>query len=121
MQVHGIYTASTAQCGAALALLDSMLITHALATLRDAAACTSAMSKARTQIEQLKPDNDLPWLYWMSPANITAGAGNCLLKLGRADQATRLLEEGITLQMRPHAKVPAVRDFSERARGLVKS
>lgn len=152
---------------------------YALASLRDTSACTVAISKARTQVEHLMPDDDPPWLYWMSPAEIIAGAGRCLLQLGQADQAAAMLGEGITLfdesfprdranylthladararpgkqrdlhaaadrgmaaldlseslestrnvgrirdlyrQMQPHAKVPAVRDFLERARGLV--
>ncbi|MGH4018247.1 MAG: hypothetical protein ACRDT0_03170 [Pseudonocardiaceae bacterium] len=70
---------------------------YALATLGDATACTAAISRARTQVEQLEPGDDPRWLYWMSPANITAGAGNCLLQLGQPDRATGLLEEGIAL------------------------
>lgn len=115
----------------------------------------------------------------MSPADITAFAGNCLLQLGHADRAVTLIEEGVALfdesfvrdrqlyslhladaltqpgpqhdldaaaergmlaidlaesldstrgssrlhdlchQMTPHAKVPAVRDFLDRARRQV--
>jgi len=151
---------------------------YALASLGDASACSSAISKARTQAEQLTPDDDPPWLYWMSPANITADAGNCLLQLEQAERATGLLEEGVALfskslardrqnylihladalarpgkqcdldaaasrgmvaidlaegldstrsinlirnlhtQLKPHAKIPTVRDFVERAQGL---
>ena len=152
---------------------------YALASLGDASACSSAISKARTQAEQLTPDDDPPWLYWMSPANITADAGNCLLQLEQAERATGLLEEGVALfskslardrqnylihladalarpgkqcdldaaagrgmaaidlaegldstrsinlirnlhtQLKPHAKIPTVRDFVERAQGLL--
>lgn len=152
---------------------------YALATLRDGSACTAAVSKARTQIEQFTPDSDPPWLYWMSPAEIAAGAGDCLLQLGQPAQATTLLDEGIAMfdesfardrqvylthladalsrpgkrrdldaaadrglaavrlaecltstrgldclrnlyaRMRPHAPVPAVRNFLERARGVL--
>ncbi|MGH3815720.1 MAG: helix-turn-helix domain-containing protein [Pseudonocardiaceae bacterium] len=151
----------------------------AFATLRDVSGCTAATSKARTQIEYLNPDDDLPYLYWVTPAEITAYAGQCLLQLGNTGQATTLLDDGIALfdesftrnrqaylvhmtdalsrpgkqldlddaaargieaitiaeslnstysidllrdlyhQMKPHNKVPAVRDFLERARGLV--
>ena len=151
----------------------------AFATLRDSSGCTAATSKARTQIECLSPDGDLPYLYWVTPAVVTAYAGQCLLQLEHADQAVALLDEGIALfgesfvrdrqaylthladalsrpgkqrdldaaagrgveaihiteslkstysigrlrdlyrQMKPHAKVPAVGDFLERARGLV--
>lgn len=44
----------------------------AFATLRDDAGATAAMSKVRTQIEHLNPDSDLPYLYWVTPAEITA-------------------------------------------------
>ncbi|MGH3696547.1 MAG: helix-turn-helix transcriptional regulator [Pseudonocardiaceae bacterium] len=151
----------------------------AFATLRDDSGCAAAMSKARTQIEHLSPDDDLPYLYWVTPAEITAYAGQCLLQLGHSEQAITLLDEGIALldgsfardrqaylthsavaliqpghqrdldtaatrgmeaidiaqslhstysvdllrdlhdQMTPHAKVPAVHDFLERAQGLV--
>jgi hypothetical protein len=163
------------------ALLANLHIRHAyaLATLRDSSACTAAISQACTQVEQLKPDDDPPWLYWMNPTAITVNAGYCLLKLGQSDQAAVMLDQAIAqfdesfvrdrqiyvaqladalarpgpqrdldaaarwgmtsidlvesvdstrgighLQdlyrhMKPHAKVPAVRDFLERARGFV--
>jgi len=70
---------------------------YALAILNDASACTAAISKARAQVERLRPENEPPWLYWVSPAEITAKAGNCLLRLGHPDRAAVLLEEGIAL------------------------
>jgi DNA-binding XRE family transcriptional regulator/tetratricopeptide (TPR) repeat protein len=163
------------------ALLAELHIEHAnaVATLRDSSACTAAISQARTQVEHLTPDDDPPWLYWMNPAEITVSAGYCLLKLGKADQAATMLDQGTAQfdesfvrdrqinmtrladalarpgpqrdldaaaglgmtsidliedvdstrgigdlhdlyhHLKPHAKVPAVRDFLERARGLV--
>lgn len=150
----------------------------ALAILNDAPACTAAVAKARAQVERLTPADDPPWLYWVSPAQIMAEAGQSLLRLGHADQATVLLEGGLTLfnpsfvrnrqfylthladararpgpqrdleaaasqgmvaidlaksldstcsaglqdlwhQMKPHAQVPAVGDFLERARDFL--
>jgi hypothetical protein len=147
--------------------------------LQDGSACVAAVAKARTQVERFDPDSDPPWLYWVTPAEITAGAGDCLLRLGRPDRAKALLDEGIAmfdesfvrdrqiylthladalarpgkqqdlaaaadrglaavrlteslvsargtdcirdlyLQMQPHAPIPAVRDFLERARGVL--
>jgi DNA-binding XRE family transcriptional regulator len=163
------------------ALLAELHIQHAnaLATLRDSSACAAAIAQARTQVEHLTLDDDLPWLYWMNPAEITVSAGYCLLKLGQPDQAATMLEQGIAqfhesfvrdrqinmtrlanalarpgpqrdldaasslgmasvdlidsvdstrgigdlhdlyCHLKPHAKVPTVRDFLERARGLV--
>ncbi len=150
---------------------------YALGTMQNASGCTAAVSKARSHVEP--QDDDPPWLYWVSPADITACAGECLLQLGHPERAAALLEEGIDLfdesfvrdrqlfairlaqalarpgkqrdldaaagrgieainlaesldsdrcigllrdlchQMTPHAKVPAVGNFLERARGLV--
>jgi tetratricopeptide (TPR) repeat protein len=163
------------------ALLAELHIRQAqsFAALRDSSACTAAISQARTQVDQLKPDDDPPWLYWMDPAAITITAGSCLLQLGQADHAATMLNEGIAqfsgsfvrdrqvyttyladalarpgkqrdleaaarlgiqsidlaetlhatrgagllrdlyVQMTPHGKVPAVRDFLERAQGFV--
>jgi hypothetical protein len=163
------------------ALLAELHIWQALAfaTLRDTSACTAAISQARTQVEQLKPDDDPSWLYWLDPAAITISAGNCFLQLGEVDQAAVLLNDGIAgfseafvrdrqihltqladaltrpgkqrdleaaaglgiesitlaesldstrgtgllrdlyFRMKPHSEVPAVRDFLERAHGLV--
>ncbi|MGH4008018.1 MAG: helix-turn-helix domain-containing protein [Pseudonocardiaceae bacterium] len=152
---------------------------YALATMKDGLACVAAVAKARTQVEQFQPDGDPRWLYWVTPAEITAGAGDCLLQLGQPDRATALLDGGIALfddsfvrdrqiylthlaealarpgkqrdmdaatdrglaalhltesltstrgidclrdlyrQMQPHASVPAVGDFLERARGVL--
>ena len=164
------------------ALLAELHIWRALAfaTLRDASACTAAISQAHTQAEQLKPDDDPSWLYWLDPTAITITAGNCHLLLGQTEQGAVLLDKGIAelnesfvrdrqlhltqlaeararpgkqcdleaaaglgmesldlaesldstrgtdllrdlyLRLKPYAKVPAVRDFLERAKGLVK-
>ncbi|MGH3821989.1 MAG: helix-turn-helix transcriptional regulator [Pseudonocardiaceae bacterium] len=163
------------------ALLAELYIKQAdaFAILRDGSGCTGATSKARMQIEHLSPDEDLPYLYWVTSAEITAYAGQCFLQLGDTGQATMLLDDGIALfdesftrnrqaylthladglsrpgkqrdldnaaarameaidigeslhstysvnllcdlyhQMKPHTKVPAVRDFVERAEGFV--
>jgi hypothetical protein len=157
----------------------SMRKAYALATLQDESACGAAVAQARTQVEQFEPDSDPPWLYWITPAHITAGAGACLLLLGQPDRATVLLDAGIAmfdwsfardrqihlthladalarpgkqhdveaaadrglaavhlaegvtsplgidrlrdlyLQMQPHASIPVVGDFLERARGVL--
>ena len=153
---------------------------QAFAASRDTSACTAAISQARTHAEQLKPDDDPAWLYWLDPTAITVNAGTCLLKLDQPDQAVVLLDEGIAqfsapfvrdrqlfvtqladararpgkqhdleaavelgmesldltesldsclgaghlldlyLRLKPYAKVPAVQEFLERAKGLVK-
>lgn len=65
----------------------------ALAVLNDVPACTAAVSRARAFVEP--QENDPPWLYWVSNADITSFAGECLLRVGQADRAAVLIEEGI--------------------------
>ena len=163
------------------ALLAQLHMRHAyaFARLNESSACTTAISKARNQVELLKPDDDPPWLYWVSLPAIMVNTGDCLLHIGRFDQAAAILAEGISQfsesfvrdrqiyithladalarpgkqrdldiaarlgmesidlaeslnsnnglgylhdlyhQLKPHAKVPAVCDFLDRARGLV--
>lgn len=77
---------------------------YALAILQDGPACTAALSKARASVEQLGSGDERPWLYWVSRAEVTAGAGDSLLQLGQADQAAARLEEGIALFDEPFAR-----------------
>ncbi len=70
---------------------------YAYATLSDATACTAAITRARSHVEQGATDDDPPYQYWVRPAEITSGAGYCLLQLGRADQAAALIDEGIAM------------------------
>ncbi len=70
---------------------------YAFATLNDASACTAAISQARSHVEQGATDDDPPYLYWVRPAEITTSAGDCLLRLGRADQAAALIGQGIAM------------------------
>ncbi|MGQ0775100.1 MAG: hypothetical protein ACT4NY_11895 [Pseudonocardiales bacterium] len=92
---EGVTLIETALAGtrgrASPALLAELHIRRALAcaTLRDTSACTAAISQARTHVEQLKPDDDPSWLYWLDPASIAVSAGNCLLQLPRTFNAVR--------------------------------
>jgi hypothetical protein len=79
------------------ALLAELHLRHAqaAAVLRNTSACIAALSRARTHVEQIKPDDDPAWLYWLDPAAIAVNAGTYLLELGQPDQAVALLNEGI--------------------------
>jgi hypothetical protein len=70
---------------------------YALATMKDSSGCVAAIAKARTQVEQFGLDSDPRWLYWVTPAEITAAAGDCLLQLGQPDRAVALLDAGIAM------------------------
>jgi len=80
-------------------LLAELHIRKALgcAVLNDASACSTAISQARAQVEGAGSDDDLPYLYWVEPAHVTAMAGECLLRLGQADQAATCLKQSIAL------------------------
>jgi transcriptional regulator with XRE-family HTH domain/tetratricopeptide (TPR) repeat protein len=150
---------------------------QACAAVGDAPGCTAAISQARSYVERLAPDDDLPYLYWLDATAITVNAGTCMLELGQPEKAVPLLDEGIAqfsapfvrdrqlfvtrqaeararpgkqhdldaavelgmesldlaehlnsrlgaephralcLHLQPHAQVPAVREFLERAKG----
>jgi transcriptional regulator with XRE-family HTH domain len=68
----------------------------AFAALRDTPACDAAISQARTHVEELKPDDDPPWLYWMSTSLVSVRSGHCLLELGKADRAAALFSGGVS-------------------------
>ncbi|MGH3912199.1 MAG: hypothetical protein ACRDTC_02115 [Pseudonocardiaceae bacterium] len=65
----------------------------AFAVLHDTSACMAAISRALAQAEQLNPDDDPSWLYWLEPGAVSANVGTSLLKLGQAEQAVALLDE----------------------------
>lgn len=70
---------------------------YAFAVLNDSSACGAAISAARTNVEQSNADDDPPYLYWVRPAEITAGAGDCLLQLGQAEHGVKLIEQGVAM------------------------
>jgi DNA-binding XRE family transcriptional regulator/tetratricopeptide (TPR) repeat protein len=70
---------------------------YAFAALKDASACATAISQALTYVERSANDDDPPYLYWVRPAEITAGAGYCLLQLGQADRAAAMIDQGIAM------------------------
>lgn len=70
---------------------------HACAAVNYNSAATAAISQARTQVERPATDDDPAYLLWVRPAEITASAGECLLRLGQADQAADLIDQGLVL------------------------
>lgn len=87
----GVHGRQTSQLLAELHIQQA----SAFAALHDVSACTTAASRAREYVEPR--DEDPPWLYWVSQADITSCAGERLLRLEQADRAAALLEEGIAL------------------------
>ena len=70
---------------------------YAFADLKDSSACITAISQARTHVERAAKDDELAYLYWVRPAVITSGTGDCLLQLGQADRAVALINQGIAM------------------------
>ncbi|MGH8542058.1 MAG: hypothetical protein ACREX3_00075 [Gammaproteobacteria bacterium] len=78
---------------------------QACAAMRDTPGCTAAIAQAHRHVEQLTPDDDPPYLYWLNTTAITVNAGTCMLDLGRPEQAVPLLDEAIA-----QFSAPFVRD-----------
>jgi hypothetical protein len=68
---------------------------YAQAILQNASACARAVAKAGSWVEQIRPEDEPPRLYWVNQAAVTAGNGRAWLRLGRADQAVRPLADGV--------------------------
>jgi hypothetical protein len=67
---------------------------YASAVLHDETACLTAIAVAQAQAGEMEAANTPPWLYWLRPGDITAHAGDSLLRLGRPERAEPLLERG---------------------------
>src|SRR5215475_7597810 len=69
---------------------------RAQAALGDESACTASISAAQRYADQIDCSTNPPWLYWLSPADIVAKAGQALLQVGRPGRAEQFLERGIS-------------------------
>ena len=67
---------------------------EALASCHETKACMTAIDKAQALVERMQPANDPAWLYWMSRGVFLYGSGTSLIKVGHAERAVPLLEEG---------------------------
>jgi hypothetical protein len=70
---------------------------YAFADLKDSAACMTAISQARNHVERAAKDDEPAYLYWVTPAVITTGTGDCLLQLGQANRAVTLINQGLAM------------------------
>ncbi|GAA4635366.1 hypothetical protein GCM10023196_080560 [Actinoallomurus vinaceus] len=55
-------------------------------------ACTRELNKARDALAEGRRDDDPPWAYWVTEAEIEMLAGSCALDLGDARQALRFFD-----------------------------
>jgi hypothetical protein len=68
---------------------------YAQAILQNDSGCARAAAAANSWVQQIKPEDEPPRLYWVNHATVTAGNGRALLRLGRPDQAVRPLAHGV--------------------------
>ncbi|MBO0918734.1 helix-turn-helix transcriptional regulator [Streptomyces laculatispora] len=81
---------------------------RAYAALGRRAACYRDLSAAEAELSVRATDPAPGWCAWMSPADLAVDSGQCLLDLGRADEARTRMTEGM-------AMLPKVRD---KTRGI---
>jgi hypothetical protein len=92
-----IDSALTGVRGSATAAQSALLHSwraYAHAVLQDEPACLAAVSTARAHAERIEPESTPPWLYWLTAGDVTAHAGDTLLRLNRPERAEPLLESG---------------------------
>jgi len=68
---------------------------QAYAVLGDERACRAAISLAQGFADRIRTEDNPPWLYWLSQADIQTKAGEAWLKAARPAQAEPLLAAGL--------------------------
>ncbi|MFJ4901631.1 helix-turn-helix domain-containing protein [Streptomyces sp. NPDC088727] len=82
--------------------------------------CYRDLSSAETELSVRATDPAPGWCAWMSPADLAVDSGQCLLDLGRAEEARTKMTEGMAL-------LPKVRDktrgifLTYQAKGFLRS
>ncbi|MEU5975888.1 helix-turn-helix transcriptional regulator [Streptomyces sp. NPDC047315] len=102
---------------AARALLH-LRLARALAALREPRGCHRALAAAERELGTAALEPAPAWCAWMSPADLLVDSGQCLMDLGRGQEARRLIREGMTLLPAARSKTRAVFLTSE-ARSLL--
>ncbi|MEU7635022.1 helix-turn-helix transcriptional regulator [Streptomyces sp. NPDC039016] len=75
---------------------------RAYAALGDRSACYRDLSEADSSLAVEAADPAPGWCGWMSPADLAVDSGQCLLELGRTEEAHVRIAEGMALL--PHAR-----------------
>ncbi|MFB7472028.1 helix-turn-helix transcriptional regulator [Kitasatospora sp. NPDC056184] len=81
---------------------------RAHAALGDRSACYRDLSEAESALAVEAADPAPGWCAWMSPADLAVDSGQCLLDLGRTDEAHARIAEGMTLLPRARDKTRGI-------------
>ncbi|MET8627532.1 helix-turn-helix transcriptional regulator [Kitasatospora sp. NPDC004669] len=81
---------------------------RAHAALGDRSACYLDLSEAESALAVEAADPAPGWCAWMSPADLAVDSGQCLLDLGRTDEAHARIAEGMTLLPRARDKTRGI-------------
>ncbi|MBO1415608.1 helix-turn-helix transcriptional regulator [Streptomyces sp. FH025] len=93
---------------------------RAHAALGDRTACYRDLSEAEAALN-LEPTDPAPgWCAWMGPADLAVDSGQCLLDLGRTDEAHARISEGMALLPRARDKTRGI-FLTYQAKGYLQS
>lgn len=93
---------------------------RAYAALGERSLCYRDLSEAETALS-LQPVDAAPnWCSWMSPADLAVDSGQCLLDLGKVDDASAKMREGLSLLPKARDKTRGI-FLTYQARGLLQS
>ncbi|MFG2907646.1 helix-turn-helix transcriptional regulator [Kitasatospora sp. NPDC048286] len=93
---------------------------RAYAALGEHSACYRDLSDAETALSTRASDPAPGWCAWMSPADLAVDSGQCLLDLGRADEAHVRMAEGLALLPKARDKTRGI-FLTYQARGFLQS
>ncbi|GHF70103.1 hypothetical protein GCM10018790_55020 [Kitasatospora xanthocidica] len=93
---------------------------RAYAALGDRAACLRDLSEAEAALGVEAADPAPGWCAWMGPADLAVDSGQCMLDLGRTDEAHTRIAEGMALLPRARDKTRGV-FLTYQANGYLRS
>ncbi|MEV5510044.1 helix-turn-helix transcriptional regulator [Streptomyces orinoci] len=93
---------------------------RAHAALGERTACYRDLSQAEAALGVEATEPAPGWCAWMSPADLAVDSGQCLLDLGRTDEARARITEGMTLLPRARDKTRGI-FLTYQAKGYLKS
>ncbi|MFE7462669.1 helix-turn-helix transcriptional regulator [Streptomyces sp. NPDC057499] len=93
---------------------------RAHAALGERTACYRDLSEAEAALGAEAGDSAPGWCAWMSPADLAVDSGQCLLDLGRTDEAHARISEGMALLPRSRDKTRGI-FLTYRAKGFLQS
>ncbi|GAA4980496.1 helix-turn-helix transcriptional regulator [Kitasatospora paranensis] len=93
---------------------------RAHAALGESSDCHRDLAAAETALLTDSPDPAPEWCRWMSTADLAVDSGQCMLDLGRTDQAHTRIDEGLSLLPRSRDKTRGI-FLTYEARSLLRA